>query len=163
VPIVNLLEWVREHLWESWLGLSLVLVGAEMFSLDLVLLMLAGGAFVGMVVALLGGPFELQVVVALVAAVTALTLVRPSIVSRLHSGPELQLGPTKLIGQRGVVIQQLSAMDPGRVRLAGEVWTAEPYDDTATILEGAEVEVLEIRGATAYVHPLPALDPPVLG
>ena len=34
-------DWLREHMWEAWLGLAILLGVAEMFSLDLILLMLA--------------------------------------------------------------------------------------------------------------------------
>ena len=48
-------------------------------------------------------------------------------------------------------------MHGGLVKLAGETWTARPYDEDLVIPPGAKVEVFEIRGATAYVHPLPEL------
>ena len=41
------MEWIRDHLTESWLALAVVLGVAEMFSLDLMLIMLATGAFAG--------------------------------------------------------------------------------------------------------------------
>jgi membrane protein implicated in regulation of membrane protease activity len=44
------------------------------------------------------------------------------------------------------------------VRIAGEVWTARPYDDDAVIEPGAKVDVFEIRGATAVVHKIPELN-----
>ena len=89
----------------------------------------------------------------------ALALVRPSIVRRLHGGPDLMVGHGKLVGRQGLVTETVSSLAPGRVTLAGEVWTAVPYDERLTIEPGETVEVLEIRGATAYVHPMPALEP----
>ena len=84
-----------------------------------------------------------------------LALVRPGLVKRLHAGPELQLGHGKLVGQQGLVTEQITAIEPGRIRLAGEIWSAAPYDETSTIAPGETVEVFEIRGATAFVHPVP--------
>ena len=55
------MDWIRDHLWETWLALSIVLGVAEMFSLDLILGMLAAGAVVGMALALLGLPVAVQV------------------------------------------------------------------------------------------------------
>jgi membrane protein implicated in regulation of membrane protease activity len=49
-------------------------------------------------------------------------------------------------------------MEPGRIRLAGEIWSAQPYDDTVTIEPGETVDVLQIKGATALVHPVPRLE-----
>ena len=50
------MDWLQEHAWETWLALTILLGVAEMVSLDLILIMLAAGAFVGMLTALLGLP-----------------------------------------------------------------------------------------------------------
>ncbi len=153
------MDWLRDHLWEAWLGAAIVLGVAEVIGFDLILLMLALGALVGMLTALLGLPVVVQVLAAAGASVAALALVRPSIVRRLHGGPDLMVGHGKLVGRQGLVTETVSSLAPGRIKLAGEVWTAVPYDERLTIEPGETVEVLEIRGATAYVHPMPALEP----
>ena len=79
---------------------------------------------------LLGAPVILQVLVAAGASVAMLALVRPSVVKRLHTGPDLQLGHGKLVGQRGVVTERITYDEHGRIRLAGEIWSAAPYDET---------------------------------
>ena len=149
------MDWLNEHAWAAWLGLAAVLGAAEMFSMDLILLMVAAGAVVGMAVALTDLPFAVQVLAASAAALAALFLVRPTVVMRLRQGPELQLGHGKLVGREAVVTRSISAHEHGRIQLAGEEWSAAPYDEFDTIEPGATVEVFEIRGATAYVHPLP--------
>ena len=153
------MDWLSDNLWSAWLAAAVLLGAAEMFSLDLILMMLAVGAVAGMVLALLGAPFAIQAVVAAGASVGMLALVRPSVARRLHSGPTLTQGHDKLLGQRGLVTQDISGLQVGRVKLAGEVWTAAPYDEHVSIAEGETVEVLQIRGATAYVHPVPRLEP----
>ena len=55
------MEWFTEHLWQTWLGIAIVLGMAEMFSLDLILAMLAAGAVVGMLAAVLALPLSAQV------------------------------------------------------------------------------------------------------
>jgi membrane protein implicated in regulation of membrane protease activity len=152
------MDWLGDNQWAGWLALAAALGVAEMFSLDLILIMLAVGAVAGMLTGLLGGAFILQVLVAAGASVAMLALVRPNIVARLHTGPELRLGHGKLVGQRGVVTEQITSLEPGRIRLAGEIWSAAPYDENLTIAPGETVEVFEIRGATAYVHPVPTLE-----
>lgn len=155
---MDFLSWLGDHMWQSWLAVAILLGVAEMFSLDLILAMLAAGALVGMVAALAGAPFVLQAILASAAAVAALALVRPSVARRLHKGPDLRLGHGKLVGHQGVVLETVTGMHAGRISLAGEVWSAHPYDERLTIAPGETVEVLEIRGATAYVHPVPALE-----
>jgi membrane protein implicated in regulation of membrane protease activity len=153
------MDWFREHLTETWLGLAVLLGVAEMFSLDLVLAMLAMGAAAGMVTSLATDLVFVQFLVAILTSLGMLALVRPNLVRRLHTGPELRLGHTKLIGTQGTVTRTITALNPGEVKLSGQEWTAQPYDETLTIEPGETVEVLEIRGATAYVHPVPRLDP----
>jgi membrane protein implicated in regulation of membrane protease activity len=148
-------DWLGENAWAVWLGLAMLLGVAELVSLDLILLMLAGGALVGAVTSL-ALPVPVQVFAAVLTSVAMLALVRPNVVRRLHSGPDLVTGHDKLIGKQGVVISEVSC-DAGQVRIAGEVWTARPYDDDAVIEPGARVDVFEIRGATAMVHKIPEL------
>jgi membrane protein implicated in regulation of membrane protease activity len=151
------MDWLSEHAWAAWLGVAAVLGMAELVSLDLVLIMLAVGALAGMVTAAIGAAVVVQVVVAGGAAIAMLALVRPSLVARLHQGPELRLGTTKLVGQRAVVTERITGLSVGQIKLAGETWSAAPYDEHVTIEPGATVEVFEIRGATAYVHPVSEL------
>jgi membrane protein implicated in regulation of membrane protease activity len=153
------MEWFREHLTESWLALAVLLGLAEMFSLDLVLIMLATGALAGMLSSLFIDSLAVQAIVAIITSVGMLAIVRPGLARRLHHGPELRLGHGKLVGTQGVVTETVTSLAPGRVRLAGEIWSAQPYDETLTIESGETVEVFEIRGATAYVHPVPRLEP----
>jgi membrane protein implicated in regulation of membrane protease activity len=57
------------------------------------------------------------------------------------------------VGRQAVVTEDVTAHTPGRVKLAGEIWTAQPYDDSLTIRAGETVDVLAMKGATVYVHP----------
>jgi membrane protein implicated in regulation of membrane protease activity len=154
---VELWEWLVKYPWAGWACAALLLGVAELVSLDLVLLMLAAGAGVGAVAAALGWPFPVQALLAAATAVAMLVLVRPSVVRRLRaSGPDLRHGAAALVGSSGFAVEEVSAHG-GLVKLAGETWTARPYDEHLVIPPGTKVEVFEIRGATAYVHPVPEL------
>ncbi|MEP9383210.1 NfeD family protein [Nocardioides sp. KR10-350] len=144
--------------WLVWLGLGALLIVAELFSLDLILLMLAGGALAGAVTAGFVDNIVIEAVVAMVVAFALLGVVRPGLLGRLHGGPELVLGTRKLIGLRAVAPGTISTHQPGQIKIDGELWTAQPYDEHLVIEPGTTVEVLEIRGATAYVHPVPELE-----
>jgi membrane protein implicated in regulation of membrane protease activity len=142
--------------WAAWLGLAVALGVLELFSLDLILLMLAAGAIVGMVVSLTGADLWVQVIAAVVASVAALGVVRPSVVKRLHTGPNLVLGHEALVGRQGLVVQEVSSQ-AGQIRVGGEIWTARPYDEDQVIPVGAKVDIFQIKGATALVHHVPEL------
>ncbi len=152
------MNWLGDNLWAAWLALAVVLAGAELVTLDLILIMLATGATAGMLTSFATDSVVAQVLVALAVSVGMLAIVRPGLARRLHGGPELALGNATLIGYRAVTHQPISVTVPGQIKINGEVWTAKPYDETLVIEPGRTVEVLEIRGATAYVHPLPELE-----
>ena len=151
------MEWLGDHGATVWAILAVLLVVAEMVSLDLFLIMLGAGAAVGSVAALAGAPFALQAGLALATSVALLALVRPPIIKRLHSGPDLKTGAAALIGQRARVLREITPHQTGRVKIGGEEWTAAPYIDDDVIPEGAIVDVVQIKGATAYVLERPEL------
>ena len=70
--------------WAWWLGIALLLAVAEILSLDLFLVMLAGGALVGLLLSLLGAPFWLQVVGFAVASVLLMFALRPWLLRHLR-------------------------------------------------------------------------------
>jgi membrane protein implicated in regulation of membrane protease activity len=150
------MRWVED--WQAWVGLAVLLGALELFSLDLILLMLAGGAVLGMVAAIIGLPVVAQVLVALAGSVAALALVRPSVVKRLQGGPTLVLGHDALVGRQALVIERVTAHG-GQIKVGGDIWTARPYDEDLVIEPGATVDIFQIKGATALVHQVPELDP----
>jgi membrane protein implicated in regulation of membrane protease activity len=145
------MDWLSENLWAGWLSLAVLFGVLELVSLDLFLIMLAGGAVVGAVTDVLGGTEALQIILALVTAVALLGFIRPSVVHRLHSGPTLKIGADALIGKRATVLRELTHGTPGRVKIGGDEWTAVPYDEDDRIEAGEVVDVVQIKGATAYV------------
>lgn len=87
-------------------------------------------------------------------ATSLLTLaaVRPLVVRHLQSGPPLRTGGAALVGRRGVVLERIANHEGvGRIRIDQEVWTARSLDDDRVIEAGTQVEVVDIKGATALV------------
>ena len=77
------MDWLGDHLAAVWLGMAILFGIAEMASLDLILAMLALGALVGMITALLGAGIGVSAIAAALASVACLALVRPALVKRL--------------------------------------------------------------------------------
>lgn len=145
-------DWLSEHVWVGWASLGLLLALAELLSLDLVLLMLATGAFAGALASVITDSFILDLAVAIVSASAMLVLVRPAIVRRMRSGPELTTGHAALVGENGVVLATVTESE-GEIKLAGEVWTARSFQPNLRIEPGTKVAVFAIDGATAVVYP----------
>src|SRR5262245_31274856 len=161
------MDWLRDNLWAVWVGLAALLGLAELASLDFTLLMLAAGALVAAGVAVVvPGLFWLQLVVGLIAAAAMLIAIRPLLVRKLHHNHgELKTGTAHVVGRSGVVVREVGPDGGGSIRLAGELWTAKPFDGHSTIAPGIRVEVMEVDGATAVVYPVadPLDPPPALG
>ena len=157
------MDWLRDNLWAVWVGLAALLGLAELASLDFTLLMLAAGALVAAGVSVVvPGLFWLQLLVGLIAAAAMLIAIRPLLVRKLHHNHgQLKTGTAHVVGRSGVVVREISPDGGGSIRLAGELWTAKPFDGHSTIAPGIRVEVMEVDGATAVVYPVAdSLDPP---
>src|SRR5919205_463886 len=61
-------------------------------------------------------------------------------------------GAAALVGAEGEVLVAVSR-DGGRVKLAGEVWTARSATGGLPLEVGSQVQVVRIDGATAVVAP----------
>jgi membrane protein implicated in regulation of membrane protease activity len=136
--------------WLVWLLVGMGLAVAELLSLDLVLIMLAPGAFAAAGGAALGLPLLFQGILFAVVSGLALVLLRPVARAHLERGAPLATGIAALVGKDALVLEQVGT-DSGLVKLDGEEWTARPFQDGQVIEPGTTVEVITIRGATALV------------
>ncbi len=136
--------------WLIWLIAAAVLAGAEALSLDLVLIMCAGGASAGALAAALHAPAALQVVVAVAVAIGLLAFVRPVARRHLSETGTPPMGTDALVGKSAIVLSKVDA-HTGRVRLNGQEWSARSFDSTQSLPAGETVQVIEISGATALV------------
>ncbi|WNI19549.1 NfeD family protein [Actinacidiphila sp. ITFR-21] len=136
--------------WVWWLiaavglGIPLVITAMPEFG------MFAVGAVAGAAAAGLGGGIVAQVVTFVVVSVALLVFVRP-IAYRNRQRPEQRSGVDALRGRQAVVLERVDGGAGGRIKLAGEVWSARALEAGRVFDPGAEVDVVEIDGATAVV------------
>ena len=110
--------------WLLWLIAAGLFAAGEVVSLDLVLLMFAGGALGGMTVALLGGATALQLIAFIAVSGVLLALVRPIATKHLTKRTPLQLdGVDTLIGRTAKVTRDVDSSG-GRIRMGADEWTA---------------------------------------
>lgn len=137
--------------WLLWLIASGLFVGGELLTLDLVLLMFAGGALGGLVVALAGGAVALQLVAFIAVSVALLAVVRPIAKRHLVERTPLQLdGVEGLVGRTAVVSRAVDVAG-GRIRLGADEWSARSQQHGEAFAIGERVRILQIEGATAVV------------
>ncbi|AZG44359.1 NfeD family protein [Gordonia insulae] len=134
-----------------WLAAAIVLVIAEMFGGDLVLLMLGGGALAAAGVDyLLEPPIWVDAVVFAIVSVLLLVVVRPVARRHMLNRPQLLTNTEALEGRHAVVTAQVDEHD-GRVKIGGDIWSARTLNAGEVIEPGTEVTVVQIDGATAIV------------
>jgi membrane protein implicated in regulation of membrane protease activity len=141
---VDIDAWVWWLVGAAALGIPLVVTAMPEFG------MLAAGAVAGAVVAALGGGAVPQVVVFAVVSVALIAVVRPIANRHSTARPALRTGIDALKGRQAVVLERVDRRG-GRIKLAGEVWSARPLDNDQSYDVGQEVDVVEIEGATAVI------------
>jgi membrane protein implicated in regulation of membrane protease activity len=136
--------------WVLWLVAAVALAVGEVLTLSFFLFPFALGAAAAALVELAGGGTGAAVAAFAGVSAVSLGVVRPIARRHLRTPPQLRTGTAALVGRTATVLEPVSA-DAGTVKLEGEVWTARPLDEDATIAAGTRVHVVEIRGATALV------------
>jgi membrane protein implicated in regulation of membrane protease activity len=137
--------------WLLWLIAAGLFAVGEVVSLDLVLLMFAGGALGGMAVALAGGPTVLQLIAFIVVSGLLLAVVRPLAHRQLTNSTPLQLdGVDTLIGRTAKVTRDVD-VSGGRIRMGADEWTARSQHSGESFAVGETVRILQVDGATAVV------------
>ena len=137
--------------WYWWVLSALILAVVEITTVNLVFIMLAAGAAIGAVIAVGTSSLIVQALVAAIASVLMLVVVRPVALRHLRQPTELRTGTAALVGAGGVVLDRVDSRD-GRVKIGGEIWSARTFDPSAVLEPGTPVEVVRIDGAHAVVY-----------
>ncbi|MGW6419995.1 NfeD family protein [Streptomyces sp. NPDC055055] len=136
--------WVWWLIGAVGLGIPLVLTAMPEFG------MLSVGAVAGAVTAALGFGVVAQVLVFVVVSVALIGVVRPIAARHRDDRPHLPTGVDALKGRQAVVLERVDGQG-GRIKLAGEIWSARTLDTGLSFEPGEQVDVVDIDGATAVV------------
>lgn len=134
-----------------WSVLAAALIIGEIFTAGFFLLPFGIGAAVAAAMAYFGLANGWQWAGFLITAVALLLSLRRFADQVTHDPPE-RMGADRLIGKRGVVIEEVEPNDGrGRVRIEREEWRADS-EGTEVIPVGAQVIVDKIVGTHLVVH-----------
>jgi membrane protein implicated in regulation of membrane protease activity len=136
--------WVWWLVVAAALGIPLVVTAMPEFG------MFAVGAVAAAGTSGLGAGVVLQVLVFVVVSVALIAVVRPIANRHAAQRPQLATGVDALRGRQAVVLERVDGAD-GRIKLAGEIWSARSLHPDRAYEVGQEVDVVEIEGATAIV------------
>ncbi|MER6389390.1 NfeD family protein [Streptomyces sp. NPDC001523] len=134
--------WVWWLIGAVGLGIPLVLTAMPEFG------MFAVGAVAAAVTAALGAGVVAQVLVFVIVSVALIAVVRP--LANRHQRPQHRTGIDALKGRSAVVLERVDGAG-GRIKLAGEIWSARALDADVSYEPGQSVDVVDIDGATAVV------------
>ncbi|MEO8072149.1 MAG: NfeD family protein [Acidobacteriota bacterium] len=141
--------------WILWTILGAALIVAEIFTLGFVLFWFGIGAFVAVLVSLLGFGLGLQFLVFAVVSVGLTVMSRKIFAGYYQHGDEnlIKTGIDTMPGQIGTVTSESKgALNEGAVKVYGSTWTAFPADGSTILVEGEKVEVVRVEGALIYVR-----------
>ncbi|MFI8854937.1 NfeD family protein [Streptomyces sp. 891-h] len=136
--------WVWWLVAAAALGIPLIITAMPEFG------MLAVGAVAAAGTAGIGGGPVAQVIVFAIVSTALILAVRPIARRMRTERPALASGVDALKGRQAVVLERVDG-DSGRIKLAGEIWSARALDSQTAYEPGAQVDVVEIDGATAVV------------
>src|SRR3989441_3450243 len=143
-------------IWYIWLILGVVFIVAEIFTTGFVLLWFGIGALVAALLALTGVVgLPLQILAFLLVSIS-LTVASRTIFERFlmrgSPGRELKTGMETLPGRIGVVVEaSRGAMQEGAVRVFASTWRAFPAEGEQPLVEGEQVQIDRVEGASVYV------------
>jgi membrane protein implicated in regulation of membrane protease activity len=140
--------------WVFWTIAAGVLAAAELHHQAFFLAPFALAAAVAAILSAAGVGGVIAAIVFIAVAMSALALLRPIALRHRKMPARIRTGTAALIGRRAIVLERIVNREGiGCVKIDGEVWTARSFDDDRVIEPGEEVDVVEIRGATALVLP----------
>ncbi|MFI8087848.1 NfeD family protein [Streptomyces sp. NPDC086080] len=137
--------------WLWWLiGATLLGIGLVITAMPELGMLAVGAVAAALVSGIFGGGAVAQVVVFTVVSTALIALVRPIARRQRAQRPEFASGVDALKGKRAVVLERVDGSG-GRIKLAGEVWSARALEAGQAYEAGQEVDVVDIEGATAVI------------
>ncbi len=139
---------------QAWIFIAALCFLGEMLTVSFFLLWFGVGASVSAVLSYLGFDPLTQFIAFIIISIIFLALSRP-FAARITKDSPKKATSERLIGQKGLVIEELSPEKGGIVKVEGDTWRAI---SSQTIKEGKYVFIKEIRGVKLIVEPFKSLD-----
>lgn len=138
---------IETYMWIIWLVLFVIMIVIEFASPELVSIWFAAGALVSLIVSFIPGTvWWIEVIIFVVISIAAVLCLRPTVKRFLRSGEIIKTNVDSLIGKKGYVIENITYLRPGAVKINDVSWTALPLNQNETILENCVIEVVAVSG-----------------
>ena len=137
---------IENYMWIIWLALFVVMLLIEASGPALVSVWFSFGALVALIVSFIPNvPWWVEVIVFVVISIATLLALRP-ILKRFYKRNNINTNFDSFTGKRGYLIEDITFLKPGAVKIGDVSWTAIPANKDQTILEDEVIEVVAVRG-----------------
>ena len=143
---------IETYTWIIWLVLFVAMLGIEAAGPALVSIWFSFGALIALIVSFIPEvPWWVEVIVFVVISIATLLALRP-ILRRYIKRNNYNTNIDSFTGKRGYVIEDITFLKPGAVKIGDVSWTAIPADKNETILENEIIEVVTVNGNKLIVR-----------
>lgn len=135
-----------------WLIALVLSIVIEIATLGLTTIWFAGGALLAVIVAALGLPLVVQIVLFFAVSLLLLYFTRPVAVKYFNKD-RVKTNAESLVGKQAIVISEISNLQgTGQVTVSGMEWSARTAEDGIAVPVGGVVNIVAINGVKLIVE-----------
>jgi Membrane protein implicated in regulation of membrane protease activity len=137
---------IENYMWIIWLVLFVAMLIVEASGPALVSIWFSFGAIVALILSFIPGvEWWIEVIVFVVISVATLLALRP-VLRKYIKRNKYNTNIDSFTGKRGYVIEDMTYLRPGAVKIGDVSWTAIPANKDETIVENEIIEVVAVNG-----------------
>lgn len=137
---------MEQYLWIFWLVIFVLMIIIEATGPNLVSIWFAVGALVSLILSFIPGvPWWVELIVFVAVSASTLLALRPVCKKYLKKNT-YQSNIDSFTGKRGYVIEEITYLTPGTVKIGDVKWNAVPADKDEKISVNAVIEVVAVNG-----------------
>ena len=137
---------MEQFMWIIWLSLFVIMLLVEAGGPALVSVWFSFGALIALLVSFIPGvQWWIEVIIFVVVSVSTLLALRP-VLRRYFKRNNFRTNVDSFTGKRGYVIEDITLLKPGAVKIGDVSWTAIPVEKDDKILENEIIEVVAVNG-----------------
>lgn len=136
-------------MWQVWLIIAGLFFIGEIITVGFLIFWFGVGALLAMVVSFFTSNIIIQTSVFVISSTILLFATKPFVKKFVDVKPT-KTNAYSIIEKKALVIKEINPHSVGQIKIKGEVWSAEA-DNDEIILEGSEVEIIQIKGVKAIV------------
>ena len=137
---------IEQYMWIIWLVLFVAMLIIEAIGPALVSIWFALGAVIALILSFIPEvAWWIEVIVFVVISIATLLALRP-ILKRYIKSNNYNTNIDSFTGKRGYVIEDITYLRPGAVKIGDVSWTAIPVNKDEKIVENEIIEVVAVNG-----------------